>query len=194
MIHNDWFENYALIVPIYTAMKVNYFLPSCKPRVEKQIRSNIIYEIRCLKCGSNHSGMTLCYQQKRIKEHFNSNGNWKRNEDECESTCSLRSWAALFFGFIQRKNFYSITSCIRIIHFHNFSFEWWKWRCSKNFKSKLNHHLDFFLFITLKSNAFDNFWNLLLISFRASKLRISFEALFTTTSPTTTMSKGFVKS
>ena len=64
----------APIIPIYITRKLRTCLPSLKPKVEKNITSNLVYKIKCSGCQSCYVGMTSRHLITRVKEHFSPNG------------------------------------------------------------------------------------------------------------------------
>ena len=63
----------APIKPILTIRKLKSALPSLKPKIDKEISSNLVYEYSCTNCDSTYTGMTCRHLKKRISEH-NSEG------------------------------------------------------------------------------------------------------------------------
>ena len=52
-------NNYVPIIPVYTTKKLRYVMPSLKPRIEKSMRSQVVYMIKCPKCMDYYVGMTF---------------------------------------------------------------------------------------------------------------------------------------
>ena len=67
-------NNYVPIIPVYTTKKLRYVMPSLKPRIEKDMRSQVVYMIKCPKCMDYYVGMTFRHLCTRISEHFNHGG------------------------------------------------------------------------------------------------------------------------
>ena len=76
-------NNYVPIIPVYTTKKLRYVMPSLKPRIEKSMRSQIVYMIKCPKCMDYYVGMTFRHLCTRISEHFNQGGTMSRHIEEC---------------------------------------------------------------------------------------------------------------
>ena len=57
---------------IKTTKKLKTSLPSLKPRVEKQLKSGVVYKIDCSRCNACYVGQTSLHLITRIKEHQRS--------------------------------------------------------------------------------------------------------------------------
>ena len=71
------------IVPIYTTKKLRYVLPSLKPKIDKEMKSQVVYKITCPKCSAFYVGMTFRHLCIRVSEHFNSSGTMTKHIEEC---------------------------------------------------------------------------------------------------------------
>ena len=78
-------SNFVPLIPIYTTKKLRYVLPSLKPRIAKEIRSQVVYKISCPKCSAVYVGMTFRHLCTRISEHTQSNGTITKHKEECGS-------------------------------------------------------------------------------------------------------------
>uniref|UniRef100_A0A7M5X293 GIY-YIG domain-containing protein n=1 Tax=Clytia hemisphaerica TaxID=252671 RepID=A0A7M5X293_9CNID len=50
-----------------------HVLPSLKAKVETELKSMVVYQIKCSRCESSYVGQTARYLITRIKEHRNVN-------------------------------------------------------------------------------------------------------------------------
>ena len=54
---------------VFTLKKVKMLLPSLKPKVEKSLKSWLVYKISCSRCKSCYVGQTIRHLTTRCKEH-----------------------------------------------------------------------------------------------------------------------------
>ena len=54
---------------IFTLRKLKTTLPSLKPKVDMNLRSKVVYQIKCPCCNACYVGMTSRHLLSRIKEH-----------------------------------------------------------------------------------------------------------------------------
>ena len=80
---NKLIDNHVPIFPIYTTKKLKNMLPSLKSKMDKGLRSNVIYDIKCPNCWASYIGMTERHLCKRITEHFHAGGTLSKHIDEC---------------------------------------------------------------------------------------------------------------
>ena len=78
-------SNFVRIVPIYTTKKLRYVLPSLKPSIAKEIKSQVVYKISCPKCSAVYVGMTFRHLCTRISEHTQVNGTITKHMEVCGS-------------------------------------------------------------------------------------------------------------
>ena len=55
---------------IFTLKKIKTVLLSLKPRVEKALKSGVVYKIKCSRCTSCYVGQTVRHLTTRFKEHL----------------------------------------------------------------------------------------------------------------------------
>ncbi len=58
---------------VKTLKKTKHVLPSLKAKVEKELKSMVVYQIQCSRCESSYVGQTARHLITRIKEHRNVN-------------------------------------------------------------------------------------------------------------------------
>ena len=54
---------------VMTLRKTKTVLPSLKPQIEKELRSGVVYQIKCPRCQACYVGQTVRHLQTRIAEH-----------------------------------------------------------------------------------------------------------------------------
>ena len=69
-----------------TLRKLKTVLPSLKPAVEKLIRSNVVYELKCPRCSACYVGQTGRQLQHRFKEHLLRSGPVKAHLANCKTS------------------------------------------------------------------------------------------------------------
>ena len=52
-----------------TLRKTKTVLPSLKPPIEKELRSGVVYQIKCPRCQACYVGQTVRHLKTRIAEH-----------------------------------------------------------------------------------------------------------------------------
>ena len=78
-------SNFAPIIPIHTTKKLRYVLPSLKPSIAKEMKSQAVYKISCPKCSAVYVGMTFRHLCTRISEQTHANGTIAKHMEECGS-------------------------------------------------------------------------------------------------------------
>ena len=58
--------------PVLTLRKLKTVLPSLKPRVDKKIRSSLVYKLNCPRCESCYIGQTTQYLIDRFRQHLHT--------------------------------------------------------------------------------------------------------------------------
>ena len=76
-------SNHVPIIPVFTTKKLRYVMPSLKPKIEKRMRSQVFYKIKCPKSLDYYVGMTFRHLCTRVSEHFNRGGTMSRHIEEC---------------------------------------------------------------------------------------------------------------
>ena len=57
---------------IFTLKKLKSQLPSLKPKIEKEFKSGVVYQITCPRCQASYVGQTRRHLLHRLKEHSRS--------------------------------------------------------------------------------------------------------------------------
>ena len=76
-------SNHVPVFPVFTTKKLRYVMPSLKPKIEKRMRSLVVYKIECPKCLDCYVGMTFRHLCTRVSEHFKRGGTMSRHVEEC---------------------------------------------------------------------------------------------------------------
>ena len=76
----------APIIPIYMTRKLKTVLPSLKPKVERNLNSNVTYKMNCSGCDSSYVGMTSRHLITRLKEHFLPDGVMTKHFKTCQTS------------------------------------------------------------------------------------------------------------
>ena len=69
---------------VMTLRKLKTVLPSLKHPVEKMMKSNVVYKIKCPRCNSCYVGQTSRQLQRRFTEHLTKKGPVKTHMAECK--------------------------------------------------------------------------------------------------------------
>ena len=70
---------------VMTLRKLKTVLPSLKPRVEKYLRSGVVYQINCPVCSDCYVGQTVRRTLTRFKEHCATNSPVSRHFKRCNA-------------------------------------------------------------------------------------------------------------
>ena len=76
-------SNFVPIIPIYTTKKLRYVLPSLKPSIAKEMKSQVVYKINCPQCSAVYVVMTFRHLCTRISENNQAIGTITKHSEEC---------------------------------------------------------------------------------------------------------------
>ena len=80
---------------IMTLRKLKTVLPSLKPQVEKELRSGVIYEVKCAVCNAAYVGQTGRHLITRIKEHQMPSAPVSQHMRKCGTAVSVEATTIL---------------------------------------------------------------------------------------------------
>ena len=69
---------------IFTMKKLKTALPSLKSKVDKMVRSHVVYEIKCPGCKASYVGQTARQMTRRLQEHCNTSSPLGKHLEECD--------------------------------------------------------------------------------------------------------------
>ena len=75
---------------VMTLRKLRTVLPSLKPLIAKNLRSGIVYQIKCPRCNACYVGQTDRHWQTRFKEHLSRNQPVGAHLHRCKSKSELK--------------------------------------------------------------------------------------------------------
>ena len=73
---------------VMTLRKMKTILPSLKPRVEKMLKSGVVYHITCPRCQACYVGQTCRHLQTRFTEHIKESGPVKKHLAQCNTNAT----------------------------------------------------------------------------------------------------------
>lgn len=74
---------------VMTLRKLKTVLPSLKPAVDKFLRSGVVYQIKCPRCGARYVGYTCRHLVTRFKEHLQPSKTVKKHLQRCRTNVHL---------------------------------------------------------------------------------------------------------
>ena len=92
---------------IMTLRKLKTVLPSLKPQVEKELRSGVIYEIKCAVCNAAYVGQTGRHLITRLKEHQMPSAPVSQHMRKCKTAVSVE--ATTILASTSRSEAYRLT-------------------------------------------------------------------------------------
>ena len=104
----------APITPVYTTRKLKTALPSLKPRVDKNLTSNVVYKIKCSGCSSCYVGMTCRHLVTRIKEYFLPSGVMSKHLKTCGASMNPSTCAEILMSTNRNVIYLSILEALFI--------------------------------------------------------------------------------
>ena len=90
-----------------TLRKLKTVLPSLKPQVEKELRSGVIYEIKCAVCNAAYVGQTGRHLITRLKEHQMPSAPVSQHMRKCKTAVSVE--ATTILASTSRSEAYRLT-------------------------------------------------------------------------------------
>ena len=70
---------------IFKLRKLKTVLPSLKPPVDKLLKSNVVYQIKCTSCDASYVGCTTRHLTTRLAEHKSRKGPVKEHFGQCNT-------------------------------------------------------------------------------------------------------------
>ena len=70
---------------IFKLRKLKTVLPSLKPPVDKLLKSNVVYQIKCTSCDASYVGCTTRHLTTRLAEHKSRKGPVKEHFGQCNN-------------------------------------------------------------------------------------------------------------
>ena len=67
-----------------TMRKLKNVLPATKPKIDKMLRSGVVYKLTCPRCAACYVGQTSRHLQTRFREHINNQGPIKHHLTLCK--------------------------------------------------------------------------------------------------------------
>ena len=92
--------------------KLKTVLPSLKPKVEKIIKSNVVYNISCPRCQSCYVGQTRRQLQRRFLEHIQK-GPVKEHMTDCQVDLAYSDIEILGSTIKGEKQLLTLEACIK---------------------------------------------------------------------------------